>query len=76
MKHDAGFKLKIVEFVKKSNNSSAGRHFDVSEALVRDCSIAENILRNMLKEKAKARGPNWKIFFDGRFSSTKMDRSC
>ena len=33
MKYDTRFKLKVVEFVKKSNNFSA-RHFDVSEKLV------------------------------------------
>ena len=35
MKYDAGFKLKVVEFAKKTNDSSTGRHFDFSEKLMR-----------------------------------------
>lgn len=35
-KYDAGYKLEVNEFVKESNNSSAGRHFGISEKLRRD----------------------------------------
>ena len=56
MKYDARFKLKIVGFVKKSNNSSAGRHFDASEKLMRDWCKAENILRNMPNNKCVQTG--------------------
>ena len=54
-KYDAGFKLKVIEFAKKSNNSSAGRHFDVSEKLVRDWRKAEEKLKNMPKNKCALR---------------------
>ena len=47
MKHDAVLKLKIVEFAKKLNNSSTGRHFDVSEKLVRDWCKAGNIKKKI-----------------------------
>lgn len=55
MKYDVGFELKVVEFVKKSNNFSAGRHIDLSEKLVRYWHKAENILRNIPKKKCVLR---------------------
>ena len=36
MKYNAGFKLKVVEFAKKTNNCAAAREFTISEKLVRD----------------------------------------
>ena len=34
--YEARFKLTVVDFAEKSNNSAAGRQFGVSEKLVRD----------------------------------------
>ena len=34
--YEARFKLTVVDFAEKSNNSAAGRQFGVSEKLIRD----------------------------------------
>ena len=51
MKYDAGFKLKVVEFAKKTNNCAAAREFTISEKLVRDWRKAGVELRKMPKTK-------------------------
>ena len=56
MKCDAGFKLKVVEFAKKTNNCAAAREFTISEKLVRDWRKAEVELRKMPKTKCARRG--------------------
>ena len=56
MKYDAGFKLKVVEFAKKTNNCAAAREFTISEKLVRDWRKAEVELRKMPKTKCARRG--------------------
>ena len=50
MKYDAGFKLKVVEFVKM-NNCAAAREFTISEKLVRDWRKAEVELQKMPKTR-------------------------
>ena len=61
MKYDAGFKLKVVEFAKKTNNCAAAREFTISEKLVRDWRKAEIELQKMPKTKCARRGGkvNW-----------------
>ena len=61
MKYDAGFKLKVVEFAKKTNNCAVAREFTISEKLVRDWRKAEVELRKMPKTKCARRGgkANW-----------------
>ena len=58
MKYDAAFKLKVVEFAKKTNigNCAAAREFTISEKLVRDWRKTEVELRKMPKTKCARRG--------------------
>ena len=53
---DAGFKLKVVKFAKKTSNCAAAREFTICEKLVRDWRKAEVELRKMPKTKCARRG--------------------
>ena len=45
--HDAAFKLKVINFTKGMNNSSAAREFSVNEKQVREWRKAEVMLSEM-----------------------------
>ena len=61
MKYDAQFKLKVVEFAKKTNNCAAAREYGISEKLVRDWKKSEDSLKEMPAKKCANRGakPRW-----------------
>lgn len=56
MRYDAGFKLKVVDFAKGTNNSAAAKKFSVNEKQVREWRKAEDTLREMPKTKCANRG--------------------
>ena len=56
MKHEARFKIKVVEFALATNNSAAGRKFGVNEKLVRDWRRHFDQIKTLSKTKCAERG--------------------
>jgi len=54
--YDAAFKLRVVLAAEESNNSTAGRKYDVSEKLIRDWRKAKDALMALPKTKKARRG--------------------
>ena len=54
--YEARFKLTVVDFAEKSNNSAAGRQFGVSEKLVRDWRKLQAKIKQLPKTKCADRG--------------------
>ena len=50
-KYESGFKLKVIEVAKNSNNCAAAREFEVTEKMVREWRKKEDDLRQMAKKK-------------------------
>ncbi|KFD45194.1 hypothetical protein M513_13929 [Trichuris suis] len=59
--YDAGFKLKVIDLAKKSNNCAASRKYGVTEKMVRDWRRNENALKTIPRSKCAMRSgaPFW-----------------
>lgn len=57
-KYQAGFKLNVIAYAKKHNNCAAAREYAVTEKVVRDWRIKEDILKKIPKSKCTMRRGN------------------
>ena len=54
--YTAAFKLEAIAYAKENGNRAAGRHYGISEKIVRDWRQTENCLRLTKKSKKADRG--------------------
>ena len=54
-KHEASFKLKVVNFAKETNNCAAARQYGVTGKMVRDWKAKEDALKSTSRAKCALR---------------------
>lgn len=54
--YEAQFKLRVIEHAAENSNRAAGRHFNISESMVRKWRKQESLLRQVRKTKRSFRG--------------------